>query len=92
MSAVRAIVVDPRDNVAVVLVDVPAAAEVLTDAGALLATEPVPQGHKLALREIAAGDAVVKYGATIGVARTAIVRGAHVHVHNLESARLRGDR
>ncbi|MBM3389928.1 MAG: D-galactarate dehydratase [Betaproteobacteria bacterium] len=52
-----------------------------THDGLLLKTS-VPFGHKVALRAIAAGEAVVKYGVTIGVATTAISPGEHVHVHN----------
>jgi hypothetical protein len=39
-------------------------------------------GHKVALTDIAAGDAVVKYGVVIGYATQPIVKGEHVHVHN----------
>ena len=40
-------------------------------------------GHKYALREIAAGEDVVKYGMPIGHATRAIAAGEHVHTHNL---------
>ncbi|SRR5579884_3812558 len=53
----------------------------------LPAREAIPLGHKIALRDIAAGEAVKKYGVTIGEARQAIPAGAHVHVHNLRSVR-----
>lgn len=42
-------------------------------------------GHKLALRAIAAGEDVVKYGFPIGYAAEDIAPGQHVHVHNLAS-------
>ncbi len=44
----------------------------------------VPAGHKLALRAIAAGAAIVRYGNRIGVARRDIAAGEHVHTHNVE--------
>ncbi|MGH1414213.1 MAG: UxaA family hydrolase [Pelagimonas sp.] len=47
------------------------------------AVEPIPRGHKLALRDIAAGEKVQKYAQTIGFASEDIVAGAHVHTHNL---------
>lgn len=52
----------------------------------------VPLGHKLAVRDIAAGETVTKYGQPIGVATQAISTGAHVHTHNLggHRANLRG--
>ncbi|EHR61141.1 UxaA family hydrolase [Saccharomonospora cyanea] len=43
----------------------------------------VPGGHKVALREIAAGELVRKYGHVIGVATRDVSPGEHVHVHNL---------
>lgn len=45
--------------------------------------QPIPAGHKLALRAIAAGEAVRRYGQAIGAARRAIRAGEHVHTHNV---------
>jgi len=42
-------------------------------------------GHKYALRDIAAGENVIKYGMPIGHATTAIAKGEHVHVHNVKT-------
>ena len=47
--------------------------------------EKISRGHKLALRDIASGEAVIKFGARIGHATQAIRRGAWVHLHNLAS-------
>ena len=47
------------------------------------ATGLIPRGHKIALRPIAEGAAVVKYGADIGAATADIAPGDHVHLHNL---------
>ena len=52
---------------------------------ALVTTDSVPQGHKVALRSIAAGDAIIKYGQVIGFATAPINAGAWVHSHNLEA-------
>lgn len=49
----------------------------------LSAVTTVPKGHKIALRELAAGQRVIKYGQTIGYASETISAGSHVHVHNL---------
>jgi altronate hydrolase len=49
------------------------------------ASEAIPAGHKLALSDIPAGGAVVKYGRTIGLAKGAIAAGSWVHSHNLAS-------
>ncbi|MDR7455397.1 MAG: UxaA family hydrolase, partial [Armatimonadota bacterium] len=57
---------------------------------AVTATEAIPLGHKVALRSLAAGEDVVEYGERIGRATRVIAPGAHVHVHNIRSARWPG--
>ena len=52
----------------------------------------IPYGHKVAVKPIAAGDPVIKHGEDIGIASAAIAVGEHVHVHNVESRRGRGDK
>jgi (2R)-sulfolactate sulfo-lyase subunit alpha len=47
----------------------------------------IPLGHKVALRDLAAAQAVTEYGVTIGVTREAITAGDLVHTHNIRSAR-----
>ena len=42
-------------------------------------------GHKLAARDIAPGEKIIKYGVPVGSATTAIPAGGHVHVHNMKS-------
>ncbi|GAB3818698.1 altronate dehydratase family protein [Tessaracoccus terricola] len=44
---------------------------------------PVPVGHKVAVRDVAAGSPVIKYGHVIGYATKDIAVGDHVHSHNL---------
>jgi altronate hydrolase/galactarate dehydratase len=70
-----------EDNVMVALADLPAGAAVPGLAVPLPA--PVPRGHKLAARAIAAGERVIRYGQTIGVATAPVAPGEHVHSHNL---------
>lgn len=53
----------------------------------LRAIEDVALCHKIAIADIAAGEAVVKYGECIGEATRPIRRGEWVHVHNLRSRR-----
>ena len=48
-------------------------------------SDSLPRGHKMALRAIVAGEAVMKYGAPIGRATRAIAAGEHVHSHNLST-------
>jgi altronate hydrolase len=50
----------------------------------VVATQRVPAGHKAAVRAIAGGETVRRYGQIIGFASSAIAPGQHVHVHNCE--------
>ena len=51
----------------------------------------MPYGHKIALRDIAPGEHIMKYGECIGAASHPISKGDYVHVHNLDALRGRGD-
>jgi altronate hydrolase len=74
----------PADDVAVARDAIAAGTVLAGPDGALQAADDVPAGHKIALRSVAAGAPVRKYGQVIGVATRAIVAGQHVHVHNLD--------
>ena len=49
--------------------------------------DPVPLGHKVALRPLSSGEQVIKYGIAIGRATRDIRAGEHVHVHNVKGER-----
>ena len=51
----------------------------------IIAPEKFRRGHKVALRDVAAGEAIIKFGVRIGHATKPIARGAWVHLHNLAS-------
>ena len=74
------------DNVAVALRPI-GAGELLTVGELQITTrEEIPQGHKFALKEIGAGEPVIKYGFCIGNAKEMVPAGGWVHVHNLKTA------
>ena len=50
--------------------------------------QAIPFGHKLALKPVARGEAVSKYGEVIGKASQDIAPGDHVHIHNVKSNRM----
>lgn len=86
-EAVRpaAIVLAPGDNVAVARRGI-AAGETLDLGGeAIVARADLPLGHKVALRFIALGATIVKYGMPIGSATADIRPGEWVHLHNMRS-------
>jgi altronate dehydratase len=88
----RVLRLNDGDDVAVALEPLEPGARIDLDGVDVLAREAVPAGHKIALRTIAVGEAVRKHGAAIGIASQPIAQGDYVHVHNLESTRLRGDK
>jgi len=82
-----ALVLDPRDNVATALVPLAAGQAVALETATVTLAADTPRGHKFALRPIAAGEPVLKYGQPIGRATAAIAPGQHVHTHNVVSQR-----
>jgi altronate hydrolase len=87
-----AVLVHPDDNV-VTLPDGGDAGVLICAPGVPTAVHTVctvPPGHKVAIRHVAAGDYVLKYGQPIGRATQTIEVGDHVHTHNLASARAGG--
>jgi hypothetical protein len=83
-----ALSIHPDDNVATALEDASAGScSVLgqSSRSSLQAVESIRSGHKIALRPIAAGEAVIKFGVAIGLAKADIPEGAWVHTHNCAS-------
>src|SRR6478752_5919199 len=72
-----------RDNVAIVANDGGLAAGARFPDGLTL-VERVPQGHKVALVDFAAGDPVLRYNVVIGRAARAIPKGSWVNEMALE--------
>ncbi len=89
-------VVEKEDNVGTAVGEPIKAGDTVGTAGrvqdiTVTANADVPYGHKIALRPIAKGEQVIKYGLSIGTATEDIKPGDHVHIHNVESNRGRGD-
>ena len=85
---------DARDTVAVVVVEGVRAGDDLTGwimdddrTMNLRARQDIPIGHKVALRDMAVGDTVFKYGIDIGKVVAPIKAGEHAHVHNIKTKR-----
>ena len=84
---VKALKINSRDNVAVLLTDAKAgeAVEVITDSGVLHldARGDITFGHKIALGNLTAHQPIIKYGEEIARAQTAIEAGDWIHLHNV---------
>jgi len=59
--------------------------------GSVRLLQEVAFGHKVCIAEVPQGGAILKYGQVIGQATRSITVGEHAHVHNIDSARARGD-
>ena len=90
---IQFLVHDKKDTVGVAVVDVKAGQELSgrsLDTNETLkakATQDIPLGHKIALKDFKVGDAVFKYGVDIGKVVAPIKTGEHVHVHNVKTKR-----
>lgn len=93
----KAIQINSMDNVATVMNSVSPEQEVeVVDKDGVIkirlkAKDAINFGHKIALKNIRKGELVYKYGFVIGKALIDINRGQHVHIHNIESQKGRGD-
>jgi altronate dehydratase small subunit len=90
----KAVVLSTKDNVATAIKSLKAgtsiAVEIESRAENVRLATDIPMGHKFALKDIEAGEAVTKYGEAIGQSTRKILRGEHVHVHNTVSRPRRG--
>ncbi len=89
--------IDERDNVGTVVVEALKEGDTVGASGRIAdvivtANADIPYGHKIALTDIPSGATIYKYGLSIGAATQDIRAGDHVHIHNVESNRGRGDK
>ena len=84
----NSLMIHPRDNVVVALRNLAAGEEVKAKGVEGFAVlQEIPASHKIALRDIPAGEEIIKYGETVAVSTRLIRKGEWVHTHNLESKR-----
>ena len=78
--------IHPDDNVIVALNSLPLGTEILFEDGTTISSRcEVPAGHKMAIAPISKGEAVIKYGYSIGYAADDISCGDWIHTHNLKT-------
>jgi len=92
--SIQFIVHEPGDMVGVVVVEGVKAGQQLTGwvmendkTLEVTVNDDIPIGHKLALKDLAVGDTVIKYGVDIGKVVSSIKAGEHLHVHNVKTKR-----
>ncbi len=77
--------ISDEDNVYILLRNLTAGTRLQLDEQPVIVEYSLELGHKIAARNIAAGEKIVKYGAPIGSATRDIRTGEHVHLHNIKS-------
>ncbi|AFJ45589.1 UxaA family hydrolase [Shimwellia blattae] len=77
--------IHPLDNVAVALEDLDQGTTLSVDGNSITLLAPVARGHKFALRAIAKGENVIKYGLPIGHTLADVQPGEHLHSHNMRT-------
>ena len=94
MSAPDFLVHDEVDTVGVVVVETVKAGQdvvgLIMENGtnvSVTALDDIPLGHKIALRDFAPEETVIKYGHDIGRTVAPIKKGQHLHVHNAKTKR-----
>ena len=84
----KVLVLNPADNIAICLEDMPAGTVIDQDNLKLTITQKIPRGHKVASKAVTKGDGIIKYGERMGHDTKDISIGEHVHTHNVLGDRL----
>lgn len=90
LDGVQLITLDARDNIAIATADLHVGEVMTLGTASITIRSEVPRGHKVALKHLASGSDVIRYGEIIGATTKDVAIGEHVHVHNLISKRLPG--
>jgi hypothetical protein len=89
MAVKRMLIIHSGDNVGVVLEDTGKGIEAVFRDISVVAQEDIEFAHKIALRDIAVGEEIIKYGESIGYALKEIRKGEWIHIHNIDCDRAR---
>lgn len=84
----KAVLVSEKDNVVTAVSDLKKGEDAVYRVGKttrqIKTNEDIPYGHKIALTQMAKGSDIIKYGETIGRAKSDIEMGQWVHTHNTD--------
>ncbi|HEY4543371.1 MAG TPA: UxaA family hydrolase [Tissierellaceae bacterium] len=84
--------IDKKDNVVTCTEALQEGDVIDVEGEKIIVKEDIDIFHKIAIEDIKKGEICYKYGEIIGDALEDISKGEHVHVHNIESTRGRGDK
>lgn len=84
--------IDSKDNVVTCLQTIEKDEVINVDGFDIKVNQDVKRFHKIAIKDLKKGDLVYKYGQVIGDMLEDAKAGDHIHVHNVESTRGRGDK
>jgi altronate dehydratase small subunit len=89
------LIIKREDNVANALRDISSEENIRVAVGTservITVREPIPYGHKFAIKDITKGESIIKYREVMGRATRFIGSGFHAHTQNIESLQGRGD-
>jgi altronate hydrolase len=85
MEAIQFLKINPADNVVVAIQALEKGQVLQVEGSAVEVIEDIPAGHKLALKDFAEGEHIVKYGYPIGHARFALAKGSLVNEKNIKT-------
>lgn len=77
--------INPADNVAVAIVELPAGTTLTVDGKEVVLNDTIPAGHKFALQDLAEGENVIKYGYPIGHVKKAQKQGDWLNENNIKT-------
>ena len=83
----KSLQINPADSVRMVLEDSFKDDQIETAEGPVTLLEDVEFAHKVAVRDLKAGDPVIKYGEEIGRMMTDAPKGTWIHNHNMSCER-----
>lgn len=81
----KIIKINDNDNVAVALIPIPAGEELDVNGSKIVTNMEIPAGHKVALKDLGEGEAVYKYGFSIGNTKEPVKKGDWIHTHNIKT-------
>ncbi|MFX0028297.1 MAG: UxaA family hydrolase [Candidatus Hermodarchaeota archaeon] len=88
MAKYKYIIIDPMDNCATALEDIPQDASVELQDKTIKINHEIPLGHKFAIKKIEKDSNIIKYGEVIGISTENISEGDWIHIHNIKSSYL----